>query len=415
MKTALRFANHVVISTASQVTGRAVNVAIAFTVLNRYGATALTDHFFLTFAVAFFFFGTLAGAITDTTTSLVTRGEPQASQKTWQAIACATALAAAAATSINVTLEIQSILSIVGGSLMAGSGVLAGFYTGVLHADHRFGITGLLWLVRLAPLALLLILPNTPDSIGWLALGIGLADLCRCLALRRLAGARIRSMRPLSSFPRSRLKTLFHYLPILSASAITGLSPLIARSIAGFGENGDIAILDTAERISGIIATLSTIGLMNVLLVSLAQIEARGNLRKLWPRILIAVSLWSALWLIAALAVGGSLQEWLERYTGLQSDQAHATITIYMTYAYGLPAFIIGLAAVRHLLAVGGGRILIPVAIASVLLNGLLALTLFNVTGINGIALASTATQSIITIMLLIVVGNRRLALGGKE
>lgn len=414
MKTALRFANHVMISTASQVTGRAVNVAIAFTVLNQYGATALTDHFFLTFAVAFFFFGTLAGAITDTTTSLVTRGEAGATHTTWQAIACATALAVPATTSVNVALELHSILSIVGGSLMAGSGILAGFYTGLLHADHRFGITGVLWLVRLAPLALLLILPHAPNSIGWLALGIGLADLCRCLALRRLVAARIRSMRPLSVCPSSRLGTLLHYLPILSASAITGLSPLIARSIAGFGENGDIAILDTAERISGIIGTLSTIGLMNVLLVSLTRIEARGDLPKLWPRILLAVFLWSALWLIAALAIGGSIEEWLERYARLRPDQARATITTYIYYAYGLPAFILGLAAVRHLLAVGGGRILIPVAIVSVLLNGLLALALFNAIGISGIALASTAAQSIVTTMLLIVLGNRRFAPDGK-
>jgi peptidoglycan biosynthesis protein MviN/MurJ (putative lipid II flippase) len=409
MKRALKLIGHVAVSTAAQTTGRAVNVAIAFAVLNEHGATALTDHFFLTFAIAFFFFGTLAGAITDATIPLAARGELGAMHAAWYRIACFAAVATVVATWTSVPLDaLGTALSSLGAGLMAGSGILAGFYTGILHTRRRFAVTGLLWLVRLAPLALFAVLPARTESISWLTAGIGLADLCRCLALRRLAADSIGTTREASENPRRlRIRAFSHYLAILGASAISGLSPLIARWIAGFGENGNIAILDTAERIYGILGTLSTIGVMNVLLVSLTRLHAHGGLGRAWPRVLAAISAWSLVWLAVALALSSPLPELLVQYSRLSPHQARETTEVYLCYAYGLPSFIVGLAGVRHLLATGGGRLLAPIAIASVLLNAALAAALFDALGLAGIALASTVTYSIIAVALLILLRGR--------
>ena len=400
----MQFVKYVLISTMAQAMGRAVNIAIALCVLSTHGATSSTDDFLLAFAVAFFFFGTLASAIADATVPLASHGKADPMHPVWIKAAGLVGVVSAAVAWLSSTQDATTaLLTSVGAALMAGSGLLAGLYTAFLHARSRYALAGLLWLVRAVPLVLFVTLPSPSDHIGWLALGLGLSDVVRCMTLRKQAIAA-----PAGHSAGSTLSTdegrpmLSYYFPILSASAINGLNPLVDRWIASYAEAGSVTVLDAAERIYGVLGTLSTIGVMSVLLVTMSRLEHKNALQQSWPRILAGVGFWAIFWLMVGVALAYPLPGLLGRYASLAPAQADTVVSTYLYYVYGLPAFIIGLAAVRRLITVGGGSSLMPIAVLSVLTNAIASIALFATIGVPGIALGTTVTYSLVTIAVLL-------------
>ncbi len=402
---AAELARKVGVATLGHLVGRMINVITPFVVLAMYGANQETDQFFFMMAVAFFFHGTLATALTDASVPLIVSGESCIGRKGWIS---GGALAALLMSVIAIyTLSQADVLSgvmLLGLVAIAWSGVTGAFAAGTLHAREKFGYPGLLWSFRILPVVIFWLLFPKSEYLAFLVLGIGVADIGRAAILARLSYAV-----PIESQPAKDTKFQFpkfiqYYSPLVLAVLIMGLNPIIDRLIAGLGEPGSISILEAGERLYGIIASIGTIGLTSVMLTKFSKAFAEGTLESRWSRVVSAVSVWVLVWMIIGMSLGYILLGWLiTNYTPLDERQLVEVKQIYWFYLFGLPAFIIGLTYARRLQASHMSWVFIPFAVFSVLANGILSLVFMRLLGIVGIAIATTVIYNLNCLLLMIV------------
>jgi peptidoglycan biosynthesis protein MviN/MurJ (putative lipid II flippase) len=393
-------------ATAAHVVGRAVNVAFPLVLLGLHRPDAHTDAFFLTLAIGFFFFGTLANALTDATVPVLLRegkGPAARHQITW-ALGSAAAFLAAWTVAVHIP-QVGGAPLAIGGTLMVLAGVLAAFPSARLYAGHRFAAPGLLWLLRSLPLLAFVALARDSEAVPWFALGIGLADALRLLSLRHLS-TRLPARVPDSHDAPSTIPRT-HYVWVVMASAVAGLNPIIDRWIVSLGAPGEVSVLELAERFFGVVGALATVGFANVALVHLSGREGGAN----WAYSVRATMAWGALWTTVGLAAGlVALPQLYRHWLDLTTTQQAWLDAAYASYTLGIVPLLLGVLSVRRLYAGGWAHWVPPVAVLSLLLNALASYLLFRVMGVPGVALATTLVYCVTAALLLWAV--RRLDLG---
>jgi putative peptidoglycan lipid II flippase len=272
---------------------------------------------------------------------------------------------------------------------MAGAGLLNGLATGVSYAREAYALPGLLWLIRLVPLLAFFMIGFPQSQMAWLAIGLGIADWIRGVILLHRPQALFCD--PAASNQGSAAQVLLSYSLVLAASVIMGLNPIVDRIIAERCGVGAISILETGERLYGILAGLATMGLMTVLLAQLSKQQQVNADDPAWPAMLKFIRCWILFWLLAGLGAGyWGLDFWLDRLTPLSPVQSQAAKGVYWLYLMGLPAFVLGVAYVKRLQAGAHFNVMVFTSILAVILNIPASLALAAAMGIPGIALATT-------------------------
>ena len=395
-------------ATAANLIGRAANLLIALSVITLCGATALTDQYFMIMAIAFFFFGAVANAVTTATTPMLISARLTL---TPGAIGLAGAFCtmllclAGFAWRLFIGPVPPSYIFAIG--LLAGAGIANGFCTGIHYAAERYLVPGLTWSLRLIPLLIFILTAPTASRLDALAVGIGLTDWVRLVLLLRRTGWQARGgiRQPLKSLAT----TLPTYAKVIAASVIMGLNPIIDRMIAGLGGPGSVSILESGERVYMMLASLSTIGIMAVLLTRLSREAADKQLETNWPRTIRLAAAWSGFWILVGFGIGfWALSGWLNGFTPLTAEDCQAAQWVYWYYLLGLPAFAIGLTYVKRLQALERWGIMVGTSIFSVAANIPASLILRDLMGIPGIALATTLIGCVNCLALITAAHARR-------
>lgn len=391
-----RIASWVNAATAANILGRAGNLLVPFIVLGLHESGRETDSFFIGFAVAFYFFGTLSNSVCDALVPRLASAPFNFTHARWALISAFAAILSLTTTAAlsqigNGTISLVEITSF---AVMAGAGVYASPAIAALHLQNRYALPNLLWLTRLVPLAAYSSISTSQTPLYLLALGLAVADVIRAWILMNRARLRLFT----TSGSNRDGREARNIVPIMAASIIAGLNPLIDRWIAALGEPGAITTLEAAERVYQAIASVATIGVTSVLLVYLSRAHQHQRLETSWSRALAAAFPWAAFWLATALGVGWLVfpNEILPLFN-LGADATDTATSTYLAYAWGLPALIYGLFVVRRYVVEGRLRQLLMFAVLSVLLNAILSWVGFNLLGITGIAIATTAVYTMVT------------------
>lgn len=374
-------------ATAANVIGRAVNLVIPLVIIGLHGATAATDRFFIVMAVGHFFYAILANAVAEISVPLIIAGRVSLTRTTVLLLGGSftfmTLVTATAWSLLVMPLDSRHLFAV---ALMAGAGLANGLAAGAWNAEERYTLPGATWSVRLIPLLIYMITNHSAGDLGWLALGIGIADWLRCGIL--LGG---RALRRLVIHRTVWKKVAADFSTILLAALISGLNPLVDRIVAGLGGAGDVSILEAGERIFGAVAGLATIGLMSVLLTRLSVKVVAGEVEAAWPSIMRKLAYWSGGWLLLGVLLGYlGLHEALSRFTRLTVAQTDEARNVYWAYLAGLPALIFSMAYVKRFQAYGFLTILLWNAFLCVAVNIVLSWLLRRWLGVTGVAMATT-------------------------
>lgn len=403
-----RIIKGVSLATVANLAGRAANVLIPLTVITLCGVNGQTDRFFFILALGFFCYGNLANAISETTVPLLLSDRLTLTARNIVIMALLWFLLILAAgfiwTAYSASAAWAYALAL---ALMAGAGLVNGFAVGALFAQERYVLPGLSWALRLVPLVIFMSSRTPAYKLPLLALGIGGADCVRSALLMGISGIKVD--RPRKASARHPLTACFSaYSAVILAMLIMGLNPIVDRLIAGMGGPGAISMLETGERVYGVLAGISTTGLMTVLLTRLSKDAVQGVLGRQWPSVTKLIGVWSALWLAIGAACGYfALGWWLQAFTTLSPIQSHTVEMVYWLYLIGLPSFILSLTYVKHLQAMQRLWILVMIASLAVLANILLSLTLRHILGIPGIALATTFVYTLTCAVLMLATHGR--------
>ncbi|MGH9907373.1 MAG: lipid II flippase MurJ [Pyrinomonadaceae bacterium] len=387
----------VIEATTGQAIGRIVNLLIPFAILQLHPPSERTDQFFLAFSVAFFFYGTVGNAITDATVPKAAQGQPLLASRERLLLSSGVAFIAGCIMSgwvISSDSHFSPIL--LGGAMLSvGSGIYAAYQTGCLHAEERYMWPGLSWGVRIIPLAIYWLAHPQMVLLPWLMAGLGISDFIRASLLVKAD----KSDRPLT---RSLVEQT-NLIPIIMAASISGLNPIIDRIIAGIGASGSISLLEFGERLYGIVATLSTIGILNIVLVKLSKRRAATQFHMLWRKMLLLTLAWAVAWFLLSLLSWRLFGEWvLFHVFSFSEDQASTIDLIFLCYLIGLPPFMVGLTCVRAYIATGWLYKLLPVSALSLIANLVLSLLLYHYLDLAGIALATSFVYTVTAILMVV-------------
>lgn len=395
-------------ATAANLIGRAANVLIALSVITLCGANAWTDQYFLIMAIAFFFFGAVANAVTTATTPMLISARLTLTPSSIGiAGAFCTMVIWLAGLTWRLVVGPVPVSYIFAVGLLAGAGIANGFCTGIHYAAERYLAPGLTWALRLIPLTIFILAAPQASKLSGLAIGIGLTDWARFALLLRRSGPHARGGvgRPLKS-----LATAFPtYAKVIAASVIMGLNPIIDRMIAELSGPGSVSILESGERIYLMLASLSTIGIMAVLLTHLSREVASDQLETNWPRTIRLAAAWSGFWILVGFGIGfWALTAWLNGFTPLAAEDCRTAQWVYWYYLAGLPAFAIGITYVKRLQALQRWSIMVGTSLFSVTANIPASLILRHWMGIPGIALATTLIGCVNCAVLITAAHARR-------
>lgn len=386
-------------ATLGQLIGRSINFLIPFVLLNLYVPSKTTDGFFLAFSIAFFFFGTIANTLTDASIPQTVRGQPLLNARLRLQLGIVFAVIAIGIVWIaNYTNNTSPPLTLLLGiAAMVIGAIFAAFSAGVLNAQESYIWPGILWGLRALPLLAWWFAHPTDQVLSWLMLALGGADLLRAYCLEQMP------RRSAQIWACGHWNSLHGYFPVIVAGMIGGLNPVVDRFIATQADAGGVSLLEAGERFYGALATLATIGVMNVILVKLSHKHDRIGFERLYQSILGIGALWAGGWTLLGLAGWIVTSEWLmKHFFRVDAGQAALIDTIYLYYLAGLPAFVLGLICVRAYLAQGWQRSLIVLSLLSVGANAGLSLGLFHFIGIPGISLATTAVYTLVTLSMLL-------------
>lgn len=386
----------------AEMVGRAVNLSLPFVLLKVHGIDAITDSFFLALAIAFFFQGTLANALTNALVpNFVTDSKAKALNPIlYSALFCG---ALAGLTTWSFTLNnggypgaILSVLSIV---LIATTGLASAPATAALYADHKYSLPGGAWGLRALPVGLYFFYPPVTPAIHWLLLGLALADLCRLLILLYCTRDRLRLSR---TAPALQLPPSAFYL--LSASIIAGLSPLVVRAIASYGPAGSVSLFEASDRIYSAIASFASIGAGNVTLVYLARIKQSNNERQEWRWILFSTLIWSLIWLGISLIIWSLLPYITTTLNIIQLEISSTVQNTLLALAIGLPGFMLTGVLSRRMLTLNIAEKLIPLAIIGLAFTGISCVYLFEPLGTPGLALSLSLSHYLVAALMAITI-----------
>ncbi len=392
-------------ATVAQAIGRSVNILLAFSVLFVLRPGAPTDAFFLMLSIAFYGYGTVANSLVDASVPLLGRDGGLPSRHTQHVVALVGGAAFVLAWAVIGKLSwMDGLPFAVAGALMVYGGLGASFAVARLHYHSHFVAPGLSWLVRIVPVGAFLIFAKTTESLTYLALALGIVDLMRWWMLSQLAGPGVDSQ----AAGRRRVgggEVAKHYAAVLLASSISGINPIVDRWIVSLGASGNVSLLDMGERLFGIVATLSAVGIGSVSLVAMTRDLKLTTDLKPWYRLLGLTAVIATGWVVLALLAGWLVLPMVFRdWLSFSAVQGGAALNVYRTYVVGILPFLLGVVCVRRFMAERALRWLVAVAVVSAASNAALSYLLFTKVGVVGVSLATTFVYCLTAVVMIFAI-----------
>lgn len=393
INTALRIAT----ASAGELIGRAINVLLPLILITLHGPNELVDSFFLTLAIAFFFHGTLANALTNALIPSKNLNLPQLNPLPIAYISILSGIAASIAiyySPTNFNTQLSTLASSASIFLICSAGLAATPSTAILYSQHRYFIPGFTWTLRAIPILIYYLHSNTASNIHWLLIGIAAADTTRLiiLVISTQDKLTLRSNAERLTIPRAALS-------LVIASVIAGFTPIIARLIATQGPEGTISIFEAADRLYSAIASLASIGIGNVLLVYLTQLKSSQNPERQLRWIFSATVLWSAIWVAISLVIYQLLPHPLATDLAKEHDITVLQDT-FLALSLGLPGFMLTGLLSRRMLVLNIAHHLIPLTAAGLILTTTLGVFLFGPHGTPGLGLALSISQYLVAALM---------------
>lgn len=395
----IKFAVH---STVAQALGRITNFLIPFVILNNYKPSVFTDSFFFAMSIAFLFWGTISNSITDASIPTLSQKNTLLKQTQRTMLSIIVALISVLLLIAWGVVKKEMVLSaplLLGVFVSTFSAIISSFVVAVLNVKNQYSLPGILWVLRVIPLLIFWVMKPDVSYLAWLMLGIGIFDLLRAIILHLKAR--------LGSVLYVGWKEVFKgYAAVVLSSIVVGVNPIIDRLIAGTGQAGDLSLLELGERFYGIVGSLSTIGIMSVVLVELSGRVKLKNFSRYFHKLLLVFVAWSYVWLLLVFLLWSPFEDRIFSILKLTDLQYQVVVLIFFYYLSGLPAFIVSLVCVRGILSLGKSNVLTALAFISLCLNAVLSYILNLLLGVSGIALATSIVITVITVAMIILLSN---------
>ena len=390
------------LSSAGEVVGRAVNLLLPFVLFAAHEADAYTDGFFVALAVALFVQASVGGGLVSALVPEFVRSDERKSMFLFAVGAAVGGVVAGISASVATAGTLPASVSAMAVGIMAAAGLLAAPPIALLNADHRYGVPGLCWALRLVPVAVFVVVEDAARQLAALLLGLAAADALRAMILLRMTRARLGFSRsqPQLGFPAAAAS-------VILSSVVAGFNPLAVRWIATLHDPGSVSLFEAADRLYSSVASLATIGVGSVTLVYLARLRGTDGEAMRWRTILRVSIVWSLAWL----AVGLALWRWLpwdSPWFALQRPEGmNAVRDTFLCLAAGMTGFILTGVLARRLLVVGLSQWLVPLSLAGfacTLVVGLLAVSVF---GVPGIGAALSLTQYLVAGLMILALKSK--------
>lgn len=390
------------VSTGAQVLGRSANFALPFLVVYQFGVSITTDTLFLVFAVSLYIGGTLSNAASDAIVVELTACEKGKSIRRFTRLSIVISFVGLTVLwlFLSQNYQIFGFVLIAAGFFIALFGLLSSYYVAACHKRKNFVVPGVSWSYRWLALLPLLFVSDAALGVALFIAAIALADGVRFWHLKRVVGSPPTGVRELE------LKGVGSYV---LAAASTGLNPIVDRMIAGTLPSGAVTAVELAERATGLILLVPTIGLLQVINV---EINEKIGLDKEWDyRRLLFHTFWlSSLWALTFVIIV-KLPIFAEIIGSFDIPYTLADVKTYIIILLAsLPATFLGMVLVRILVAYRRGKLVLFVAVGSVVLNAVLSYWMSLYLGVQGILLATLFVYSFTAISLLLLCASFRRA-----
>lgn len=198
--------------------------------------------------------------------------------------------------------------------------------------------------------------------------------------------------------------------------AIRGLNPLVDKTMASWLSVGSVSVLHYADRLFMIPVTIATSGLMITILshwseIFYSQNQDMSTLKKEIEWAIKIITLPLLIVTIGLILMSEPIVNIVFSNGMFDSARLPELRWTWICYMLGLPGYIIGLVYVRAYLVLKMTRQLMEIAFLTVIVNVLLNFILMYYLGVKGIAL-STTISIIITTIIQVMVLKRKLRNG---
>ena len=303
-------------------------------------------------------------------------------------------------TTYTITITFLPLILLGGLSLMIA---------GILNAEEAFKATSLA--PGLTSLSVILTLFLLGKNIGIFALVIGV-----------VTGSLAEFIFLLITLKRKKIKLNFSWnwrserltqvvknaLPIIGASALSGLMPVIDQGFAVRLRAGDVAALGFGYRMISLFLSLFATAVSATVLPYYAQLASEKSWVELkqifWDNIIKFILPITLLTSIAIILYSEPLIRLLferGKFTGTDTKEVSA---IQSMYALQLPAYVIHLVGIRLLSAIQSSHYMIGISIFSLLANIICNYYFSKMLGVKGIALSTSVVFTATMILTLFIV-----------
>ncbi len=406
-------------TTALLAVGRVGGPVLSMIVAASFGASRVTDRFFVAFALATYALETIItiGESTAVPFLVEARLRGAASRRLIIRMALGSAVAgfvlvAAAAAFLLVSqprqLGGEAWLWVAGLTGYVVAGAVASAITGALYAAGRYGPAAACSGLR--PVAAIGVVLGLGPALGIGAVAVGLtvgailqASLVAWLAWRVYAATGASNDRPLQ-FGRFLREASWQ----LAGSLIVGLLPVADRLAAATLPDGSVSLLEYSTRIWSVPVTLLVTGVLVVCLTNWSELGLRdpAELRRSVHGAARAMLALSSV-LVAGLILGRhTIVETLLGWGSMSDAQLSEASLTFALLAVGIPFYLSSLLYSRAVIAVRRTRWLFLIAIVALIVKVTLNASLSPILGLAGVALATSLTYGV-TIPLLVYAFHR--------
>lgn len=201
------------------------------------------------------------------------------------------------------------------------------------------------------------------------------------------------------------IKSLKQSVPVVWSLSIAELCAIVNRVVASFLFVGSIAALGYASKINGIMMTLFTAAISSIVYPLYAESTAKGDMNQLNSRVNFTLSVYSLFLVPIMLGVLCFRHELIEVAFGrgaFDSDAVQVTASLLGYYCVGLLFMAFRETLTKVYYSLQDMRTPAMNATIGVIINIILNLTLPFIFGVEGLAIATSITATIISVRLLI-------------
>jgi putative peptidoglycan lipid II flippase len=281
-------------------------------------------------------------------------------------------------------------------------------WAAVMNAGERFALAAVAPLgTSVVPIILLLVM-GTRFGIYALAAGTTIGSIVEMTLLWFGLRAIGYSARPrLRGLDESTRETMRQYLPVLAGSILALASPVVDQSMASRLGAGSVAALGYGGKVVSAVLGVSATSLGVALLPHVSRMAAasdwagvRHTLRT-YTRLILAVALPVV---VALVTLSRPIIRVLYERGAFSSADTLVVADVQACYLLQLPAYLVGILAVRILAAMKAVRVIVVISAVNLIVNIVGDWLLMRFMGVSGIALSTSLVYAGSTAMCLIAV-----------